>query len=94
MRLLQQRIGVVAKRVALMLLGAVAEQTNTWLLNTVELLHIKAAHVSKLQQVFRRALRVRAAVDEHAGVAAIRQHGGKRRAADTANALGGERRAG
>ena len=78
---------------ALVVLGAVAEQTDARRSDAEHGAGIVAAHIGKLQQVLRRAVGVRTAVDEHDARIAVGQHGGKRRAADAVDALDDERRA-
>ena len=78
---------------ALVVLGAVAEQTDTGRRDAEHGAGVVAAHIGKLQQVLRRAVGVRAAVDEHDARIAVGQHGSQRRAADTVDALDNERRA-
>ena len=78
---------------ALVVLGAVAEQTDTRRRDAEHGTGIVTAHIGKLQQVLRRAVGVRAAVDEHDARVAVGQYGGKRRAADAVDALDDERRA-
>ena len=78
---------------ALVLLGAVAEQADARRRDAEHGAGVVAAHIGKLQQVFRRAVGVRAAVDEHDARIAVGQHGSQRRAADAVDALDDERRA-
>ena len=85
-RRLEQRVGLAAQRVALGVLGAVVDQADARLFQPRHALHIQAAHKGELQQVFRRALGIRARVHQHDLPATARHHRRERRAADALDA--------
>ena len=92
-RFLELLIRFAAQRVALALLRADVQKADARILNAEDLLRVVAAKVGKLQQVFDRALGVRAAVDEHRLALGRRDGRRERRAAKPADALDHERRA-
>ena len=94
MRLLQQGKGLVLQLAALGVLRADIQQTNPGIGNVHELFGIKTAHEGKLQEILRRTLHIRAAVDEHDAVLARREHRGQRGTANPVDPLDGQRRAG
>ena len=93
-RLLQQCESLMLKLAALGVLGTDVQQADARVLAAHKFLGIEAAHIRKLKQIFRRALDVRAAVDEHDAVLPARKNRRHRRAADAADALDGQRRSG
>ena len=93
-RCLEQRERLVLELGTLVILGAVAQQADARRGDAEHGAGIVTAHIGKLQQVFRRAVGIGAAVDEHDARIAVRQHGSQRRAADAVDALDDERGAG
>ena len=92
-RFLELLIRFAAQRVALALLRADVQKTDARIFDAEHFLRVVAAKIRKLQQVFDRALGVRAAVDEHRLALGRRDGRRERRAAQAADALDNERRA-
>lgn len=92
-RFLELLIRFAAQRVALALLRADVQKTDARIFDAEHLLRVVAAKIRKLQQVFDRALGVRAAVDEYRLALGRRDGRRERRAAQAADALDNERRA-
>ena len=92
-RFLELLIRFAAQRVALALLRADVQKANARIFDAEHFLRVVAAKIRELQQVFDRALGVRAAVDEHRLALGRRDGRRERRAAKTPDALDNERRA-
>ena len=81
-QLREARMGFLRQRVALMLLRAIADQAHAGTVQTIDRLHIGAAHQRKLQKILAAALSIRAAVDQkRTMLPGRRQHHGQCRAA-------------
>ena len=88
---LQKLMGLAVERVALRIFRAVVQKAHARRLDAERLLRVERAHAAELQQEFRRALGIRARIDEN-GVAVLRRKDRReRRAADTADALDEQR---
>ena len=92
-RFLELLIRFAAQRVALALLRADVQKTDARIFDAEHFLRVVAAKIRKLQQVFDRALGVRAAVDEYRLALGRRDGRRERRAAQAADALDEKRRA-
>ena len=86
--LFQENIGVLVQLVALFFLRTVVQQRHAGPLDPERLLRVERAHAAELHQKFRRALRVRARVDQDR---AGRKQRCKGRTADASDALDQQR---
>ena len=65
MSFLQKSIGLLLKLRSLRLLRADIQKTDAGIFAPEKIVRVELAHIGKLQQVLRRAVGVRATIDEH-----------------------------